>query len=882
MKSDILRKKFLDYFHRHGHKIVAGSSLVPADPTLLLTAAGMVQFKPIFLGKIKVDYTRAASVQKCVRTTDIEQVGHTARHLTFFEMFGNFSFGDYYKQEASQWAWEFLTKELGLSSEKLWVTVFETDEEAVKIWRDDVGVAEDRIVRLGEKDNFWSAGPTGPCGPCSEVLYDLGPERGCDRPKCAVGCDCDRYLELWNLVFMQYNRDEKGELHPLPKKNIDTGMGLERIASVLQGTETNFEIDIIKPIIDIVAGVAKVKYGEDDKIDISLKVIVDHLRAVTFMAGDGIMPANEGRGYILRRLVRRAVRHGRLLGIKQPFAVKVVDMIVKLMSGFYPELKEKEAQIRSIIVGEEERFSYTLKQGLAILDKVISDTKSNKLGEIPGLSAFKLYDTYGFPLELTIEIAGESGLKVDVNSFNQLMFEQRDRARAEAAATAGHARIYVGNIYPKIIEKYGKSDFTGYETEEVEAEIVAISANDVLIETAKPGDKVEIFLDHTPFYAEKGGQIGDIGIITAETGKAQVLDTSAPLAELIAHKVKVTEGMLKTGQTVNAIIDKRRRRSISRNHTATHLLQWALRIILGEHVSQAGSFVGADRLRFDFTHHQPLSPKDISNVQRLVNEKILQNHPVRTYITTFDYAKDIGATALFEEKYGKYVRVVEIGDFSKELCGGVHLGTTSEVGFLKIISVSSIGANSRRIEAITGEKFLDHYRLIEKELKRISTLLGVKEGQSYPAVADLKKQAAKAKKELSSLRYKQLEGEVGAIIANNILIKDISLLTHTMETATMDELRVLADRLRSLDKSSVVVLAAANNGKATLLVAAAPAIVKSGFSSVAMLKKLAPLIGGGGGGRADLAQAGGKDAAGIVKLFPAAKKFIEDFYHTRA
>jgi len=882
MKSDILRKKFLDFYKSKGHKIVAGSSLVPADPTLLLTAAGMVQFKPIFLGKIAVDYSRAASVQKCVRTTDIEEVGRTARHLTFFEMFGNFSFGDYYKKEASAWAWEFLTKELGLDSSKLWVTVFETDEEAIKIWRDDVGVPAERIVRLGEKDNFWSAGPTGPCGPCSEILYDLGAERGCVRPDCGVGCDCDRYLEIWNLVFMQYNRDEKGELHPLPKKNIDTGMGLERIASVLQGARTNFEIDIIKPIIDMIAELAGVKYGADNKTDISLKVIVDHLRAVTFMAGDGIMPANEGRGYILRRLVRRAVRHGRLLGIKKPFAVKVVDMVIKLMSDFYPELKEKEAQIKSIIVGEEERFSYTLKQGLAILDKVISDAESKGLKEIPGASAFKLYDTFGFPLELTIEIAGESGLKVDVDSFNRLMSVQRERARAEASATEGHARIYVGNVYPKIIEKYGKSDFTGYETEHVKADILAMAANDDLIKEAKAGDEVELFLDHTPFYAEKGGQIGDIGTITAETGKAEVLDTSAPLADLIAHKVKITQGIIKPGQSVDAVVDARRRRAISRNHTATHLLQWALRIILGEHVKQAGSFVGADRLRFDFTHHQQLSPKDISNVQRLVNEKILQNHPVRTYITTLDYAKDIGATALFEEKYGKYVRVVEIGDFSKELCGGVHLGTTSEVGFLKITSVSSIGANTRRIEAITGERFLDHYEKTERELNQINSLMGVKSGQAYKAVDNLKHQLLKEEKELASLRLRQLEGELGIIIANKTSVEDISLLTHNVEAATMDELRVLADRLRSSEKNSIVVLSSSDRNKAVLLVAAAPAVVKSGFSSVDMLKKLAPLIGGGGGGRADLAQAGGKDPAGIAKLGPAAKKFVEDFNSTRA
>ncbi|HEX21477.1 MAG TPA: alanine--tRNA ligase, partial [Actinobacteria bacterium] len=491
-------------------------------------------------------------------------------------------------------------------------------------------------------------------------------------------------------------------------------------------------------------------------------------------------------------------------------------------------------------------------------------------------------DTYGFPLELTIEIADESGLKVDINSFNKLMSKQRERARAEGVTAEGHASIYVGNVYPKVVEKYGKSDFTGYETDQVEAKIVAIAADDQLVLSAKTGDEVELFLDHTPFYAEKGGQIGDVGIMTSETGKARVLDTSAPLADLIAHKVKVIEGGLESGQTVNAVIDKRRRRSISRNHTATHLLQWALRIILGEHVKQAGSFVGADRLRFDFTHHQPLSSKEIGNIQRLVNEKILQNHPVRTYITTLDYAKDIGATALFEEKYGKYVRVVEIGDFSKELCGGVHLGNTSEVGFIKITSVSSIGANTRRIEAITGERFLEDHRRVETELKQISELLGVKDGQVYQAVENLKQKAEKERKTLASLRSKQMEGEVENIINDKIMLGDIVLLTHALEFATMDELRILADRLRSAEKSSIVVLASSDKGKATLLIAATPALIKLGFSSVDMLKKIAPIIGGGGGGRADLAQAGGKDPDGIAELFPAAKKFVEDFTSSRA
>lgn len=877
MKSAEIRQKFLEFFREREHTIVSSSSLVPADPTLLLTGAGMVQFKPVFLGKSAVDYTRAASVQKCVRTTDIERVGHTARHLTFFEMLGNFSFGDYYKKEASTWAWEFLTGRIGLPEDKLWVTIFETDEEAFYVWRDDVGVDEGRIVRLGEDDNFWSAGPTGPCGPCSEIIYDYGPERGCDDPQCGVGCDCDRYLEIWNLVFMQYNRDNKGELHPLPRKNIDTGMGLERIASVLQGTETNFEIDIIKPLIDNVAKMAGVKYGSGEKIDISLKVIVDHLRAVTFMVGDGIMPANEGRGYILRRLIRRAVRHGRLIGIERAFVSEVIDMVVKIMSGAYPEINENHVQIKTIVAGEEERFNDTLKQGLVILNDVIRDVKQRESSKVPGDLAFKLYDTYGFPLELTTEIAGESELEVDVKTFDRLMIEQRERARAEAVTAGGHAQIYVGNIYPEIRDRFGSSDFTGYEAHEIEADLIALVVNDSLASEVKKGQEAELFLDHTPFYAEKGGQVGDTGTIVTETGKAEVIGAYAPLADIISHKAKVIEGVIKQGQTANAAIDERRRRAISRNHTATHLLHWALRIILGKHVKQGGSLVEADRLRFDFTHHQPLTAAEIAGVEQLVNEKILQNHPVRAYTTTFDYAKEVGALAFFEEKYGNFVRVVEIGDFSKELCGGVHLGRTSEVGFFKITSASSIGANTRRIEAITGESFLASYKRNQEKLDQLADLIGTNADQLYHSVEQLKKGFANQQKELATMRMKQLSGEIESIMADKIVINDVNLFTRHLGTASMDELRGVADRLRGQEDKSVIVLASANDGKVTLLVAATPKLVETGFNAVKMISDLAPIVGGGGGGRPDLAQAGGKKPDGIPKIFPAARSYVENF-----
>lgn len=877
MKSADIRRIFLDYFRDRDHKIVPSSSLVPADPTLLLTAAGMVQFKPIFLGKESVDYTRAASVQRCVRTTDIDRVGHTARHLTFFEMLGNFSFGDYYKKEAGIWAWDLLTNCFKLPREKLWVTIFETDEEAFQVWRDEVGVTDERIVRLGERDNFWAAGQTGPCGPCSEIIYDFGPERSCDDPNCGVGCDCDRYLEVWNLVFMQYNRDEKGELHPLPRKNIDTGMGLERLASLLQGTETNFEIDIIKPLIDIVAAIANAKYGQDAKVDISLKVIVDHLRAVAFMIGDGVMPLNEGRGYILRRLLRRSVRHGRLIGIERPFVVTVIDEVVRLMGDVYPEINENREFIKKVVSVEEERFNHTLKQGLTIINEVMKDIREKEATRIPGDLAFKLYDTYGFPLELTAEIAAESGLEVDMETFNEMMAEQRERARAEAVTAGGYAEMYVGNVYPRVLERSGESDFTGYETHEIEANLVAVALGDQIIEEAEKGQEVECFLDHTPFYPERGGQVGDTGVIVTDTGKAEVTDTYSPLAGLIAHKACIIEGFLKARQSATAAVDERRRQAISRNHTATHLLNWALRIILGKHVKQAGSLVAPDKLRFDFTHHQPLTPEDVAAVEKLVNEKVLQNHPVRAYTTTFEYAKDVGALAFFEEKYGKFVRLVEIGDFSKELCGGIHLGRTSEVGFFKITVSTSIGANTRRIEAITGESFLDRYNENEERLNKLAQLMGVRTDQLYEAIEQLKQDVAIRQKELASLRSERLAEEIEAISAGRIEIKGVSLFSGQLGAINMDELRGLADRLRSKGAKSIVVLASAADSKVSLLVAATPKLVEEGFSAVEMIRTLAPIVGGGGGGRADLAQAGGKNPANIPKIFPAAKSFVENF-----
>jgi alanyl-tRNA synthetase len=877
MKSSSIRKSFLNYFADQGHKIFPSSSLIPADPTMLLTGAGMVQFKPIFLGKEKVDFSRAASAQKCVRTTDIDQVGKTSRHLTFFEMLGNFSFGDYYKLEACSWAWEYLTKILSLPIDKLWITVFETDDEAYQIWHKQIGIAAERIVRLGEKDNFWAAGPTGPCGPCSEILFDQGQERSCQRPNCGIGCDCDRYLEIWNLVFMQYNRDEKGELHPLPRRNIDTGMGLERIASVLQGAKTNFEIDTIKPIIDLVSSLAGVPYNHDAKANISLKIVADHARAIAFMVADGIAPSNEGRGYILRRLIRRAIRHGRLINIQDAFLSKITDKVVEIMGGSsYPELNNNHELIKLTVDNEEERFSQTLRQGLNILGQAINQLNVRKTPIIPGEIAFKLYDTYGFPLELTEEIAAEQGLKIDYNSFNQLMEEQKKRARAGSVSKDGHAKIFVEDIYRQILEEFGKNQFVGYQKDSQEAKVAAIVVEGQLVDKATEGQEVEVFLDKTPFYSEKGGQVGDSGAIFNDSGQVQISTTQSPIADLISHHGKVTKGEIFVGQTVQAEVDRERRVSIARNHTATHLLHWALRIILGQHVKQAGSLVESERLRFDFTHHQPLSVKDISAVEQMINEKILQNHPVRAYVTSIDYAKEIGAIALFGEKYGRFVRVVEIGNFSKELCGGIHLGATSEVGFFKIVSQSSIGANARRIEAVTGKGFLKEFHKLEKLLNDVSSSLEVKMEQLPEAVAKLKAELQASQSQLQKLRAFQINEEIKKIISKSEKLNDTSIFTYQFSDLDMESLRQLADKLRAQTNKSVVILASKSNGRVSLLIAATQAVVKQGFAADKLIKQLAGIIGGGGGGRADLAQAGGKLPEKLPELFAISKKILKE------
>ncbi len=871
LSSAEIRKIFTTFFQTKGHKVLPSSSLVPDDPTLLLTAAGMVQFKPIFLGEKKVDFKRATTVQKCLRTTDIENVGKTARHLTFFEMLGNFSFGDYFKKEAIGWAWEFVTQRLKLPLDNLYVTIYEDDDGAFEIWRNEAGLEPERIFRMGE-DNFWSAGPTGPCGPSSEIMYDLGPDFGCGKPTCTVGCDCDRYLEVWNLVFMQYDRDENGDLHPLPKKNIDTGAGLERIARILQGVRSTFETDVLYPIVERVIQVANVTYGVNPERDVSVKVVADHSRAVTFLINDGVLPSNEGRGYVLRRLLRRAVLHARLLGVEEPFINRVIESVVETMKSGYPELPENKVFIDRIASHEEKRFMETLKQGLNILDEAIALARSEGKDTLAGDFVFRLYDTFGFPLELTIEIAGDHGLGVEETTFQALMEEQRERARA---SWAGERELRHLEVYQEISEEFGKSEFVGYEVDETQATIKAIVKKNVIITEAEAGNEVEIFLNRTPFYAEKGGQVGDKGLIETDSGLVEVYDAQEPLEGIYIHLGKVKSGKILIDQIARAAVESARRQAIRRNHTATHLLQWALRRVLGDHVKQAGSLVEPERLRFDLTHFAPVTKEQLKQIEKLVNEKIFENNPVRSFVTSYDFAREIGAIALFDQKYGEFVRLVEVGNFSKELCGGTHVGNTSEIGLFKITSESSIGANTRRIEAVTNGAALDYLQREEDELVGTANLLKSAPGQVTEKVRGLLQVNKQLTQQLESAKKKLVKENVHELLSEAKPVNGTKVIIKQIEAPDMESLRSYADLLREQAGTAILLLASTADNRVMLIAAATPDMVKAGFNAGNLIKKVAPLVGGGGGGRPDLAQAGGKEPNGVPRAFEEAWKEIQ-------
>ena len=874
MTTAEIREKYLRYFEEKGCKRMPSSSLIPDDPSLLLTSAGMVQFKPYFLQQKQLEkpYIGTTTVQKCVRTNDIDIIGTTGRHLSFFEMLGNFSFGEYFKQEMCAWAYDFSVNVLGLPPEKLYFTVFEDDDETIEIWK-SLGVPEDHISKLGEDDNFWRAGPTGPCGPCSELYFDQGPEFGCGSPDCAPGCDCDRFLEYWNCVFTQYDGQEDGTLAPLPKKNIDTGMGLERIAAIMQGVQSNYETDVLRSLVSVGERLAGVTYGDDADTDLSLRIIADHSRAVTFMIADGILPSNEGRGYVLRRLLRRAIMKAHLIGVEGPFLNEYVDEIVRLMGDVYPEIIENRELERRLIEAEEERFGATLRQGQAYLEEELAKLEGTLL---PGEHAFALHDTYGFPVEITSEICESQGVTVDMEGFERCMEAQRARARAAGAKDAEAAWSTYGGIHAELLKEFGVTKFVGYDEQTVQSKIVAIVRDGERVDAVSAGESAEVLLDVTPFYAEMGGEIGDTGIMFSDKARACVSDTKAPEAGLHVHHVQVGEGTFSVGDEVTASVDARLRASIQRNHTATHILHAALRQVLGDHVKQAGSYVGPDRLRFDFTHFEAVAPEQIAEIERVANEQIMAAVPTNIYETTLDEARAKGVTALFGEKYGEVVRVVEVGDFSCELCGGCHAGNSAEIGFVKITSESSVGANLRRIEAVTSFGALEYVNRVEAELRQAAAELKTpmfdvaeRAAANVKALKEVQQKAKRAKNIVSddgitalTDQVAQSKGGYPVIIAR----------TQVREGGQM---RNLWDVVRArMSAPGAMVVAGEKDGKPVLMAAGTDEAVAAGFDAGALIKAMGPAIKGGGGGKPTMAQAGGKDASGIDAALEIAREIL--------
>ncbi len=876
MKAAELRKLFLDYFAERGHKVVPSSSLVPKnDPTLLFTNAGMVQFKGLFLGEEARDYKRATTSQKCVRAggkhNDLENVGHTARHHTFFEMLGNFSFGDYFKRDAVAFAWEFLTEKVKLPKDKLWVTVYKDDDEAFELWQQVAGVKPDRIVRLGEKDNFWSMGDTGPCGPCSEILIDQGPEFSCGKAGCAVGCDCDRYLEIWNLVFMQFNRDATGKLTPLPKPSIDTGMGLERLASVVQKVGSNFHTDLFQSIIREIAAIAGVPYHQDEQTDISYQVCADHLRAMTFLINDGVLPSNEGRGYVLRRIIRRASRYGRLIGITKPFLYKLTGAVVDAMREAYPELADSREHVAKIVLLEEERFGQTLDSGMALLNETVAKIKAEKKAMIPGEVLFKLYDTFGFPLDLVADMARDMHLEIDEEGYRKAMQEQRDKARA---AWAGSGEKKIKPIYKDVAAKVKKTVFAGYEMLEGTSTVVAIIKGDQAVSEAREGDEAEIVLDQTTFYAESGCQVGDRGELLGEAAKFSVTDTVKPVEGLFVHKGAVRKGGFKVGDAVLAKVEAEERMDTVRHHTATHILHATLRSVLGEHVKQAGSLVAPDRCRFDFTHYTALTEREKERIEELVNERIFENHPVEVAEMDIDQAIASGAMALFDEKYGDKVRVVTVKDVSKELCGGTHAKASGDIGLFKILSESGIAAGVRRVEILAGRRAYQAVRREEQNLREIGQLLKASDPDVVGRVEKLIAQLRDAEKEIDKLKQKMQSSQAGDIISEARDVKGVKVLAKHLENMEQKDLRDLGDKLRDKLGSGVLALGSSKDDKVSLIVMVSKDLTKK-YHAGNLIKEMAAVLGGTGGGKPDMAQAGGKDPAKLDAALQALYGAVE-------
>lgn len=864
-----LREKYLSFFESKGHLRMPSFPLIPKDDnSLLLINSGMAPMKKFFTGEVTPPRKRVTTCQKCIRTPDIERVGITARHGTYFEMLGNFSFGDYFKHEAIAWSWEFITKVLEMPEDKLWATIYEDDDEAYDIWTKEIGLDSSRVVRLGKEDNFWEHG-SGPCGPCSEIHFDRGPEYGCGKPDCKPGCDCDRYMEFWNNVFTQFENDGNNNYTPLEHPNIDTGMGLERLACIMQGVDNLFLVDTVQNIMKHISKIAGIEYGASEKTDISLRVITDHIRSTSFMISDGVMPSNEGRGYVLRRLLRRAARHGRLLGIDHPFLAEVVETVICENEKAYPELREKSAMIKKVISFEEESFYKTIDKGFALLNSILDKSDAKILS---GEDAFLLSDTFGFPIDLTKEILAEKGMSVDEDKFRALVLKQRETARAGRKNAGADAWAGEGNA----LDDVAKTEFVGYTCTETDAKILAIVNEGERVESAESGDDVLLVLDRTPFYAESGGQVGDSGVITTDACKLRVVDTTKNASGVFIHKVVVEEGFVKDGESVLARVDVERRNAITRNHTAAHLLQAALRTVLGNHVEQAGQLVNEHNVRFDFTHFSALTDDELLAVEKLVNEQILQNIAVECREMPIEEAKKLGAMALFGEKYGDVVRVVSAGDFSREFCGGTHADCTAKLGLFKIVSESSVAAGVRRIEGVTGMNLLNMIYSTNNMLRETAVAMKVGNALDLPTKASALLQEIKDKdREIDSLRAKIATMNLGAILDNAVEVKGIKVATAMFSGTGSDSLRTMCDAIREHATDPVVaVIAGVMDGKATLAATVNKAAQAKGAKAGVIVKAVAQITGGNGGGKPDFAMAGVKDQTKIDEALAAVEEIL--------
>lgn len=868
-----LRKMFLDFFKSKDHLVLKSFSLVPQnDNSLLLINAGMAPLKPYFTGQEIPPKTRVATCQKCIRTGDIENVGKTSRHATFFEMLGNFSFGDYFKRESLAWSWEFLTEVIGLDKNRLYPSVYEDDDEAFDIWHKEIGIPKERIYRMGKEDNFWEIG-SGPCGPCSEIYYDRGEKYGCGKPDCEVGCDCDRFIEIWNNVFTQFDSDGNGHYTELAKKNIDTGMGLERLAVAVQDVESIFDIDTMKAIRDKVCEIAGVKYLADPKKDVSIRLITDHIRSVTFMASDGIIPSNEGRGYVFRRLLRRAARHGRLLGINDLFLAKLAETVIEVSKAGYPELEERKDYILKILSIEEEKFNKTIDQGLSILQEMQKNMELDNKKVLSGDEVFRLYDTYGFPLDLTKEILAEKGYQVDEKGFMEAMEVQRETARSARGTTN-----YMGaeeTVYHKLDHSI-TSKFVGYETLDCSSVITAVTTETEVTDKLAQGQKGTVIVEETPFYATSGGQTADTGVILSDNAEFAVEDVIHLQGGKIGHVGTVTKGEFKVGDKVELKVDTERRADTAKNHSATHLLHKALRMVLGSHVEQAGSFVSNDRLRFDFTHFSAMTDEEIGRVEDIVNREIRAGLPVNTRIMNIEAAKKEGAMALFGEKYSENVRVVSMGDFSKELCGGTHVSNTGEIILFKILSETGIAAGVRRIEALTGRNVVAYYKDLENRLYEAARAAKAEPAQLVNRIEGLYEEIKALKSENEKLKSKLANEALGDIMNQVCEVSGVKLLAAGVPDMEMNDLRNLGDKLKDKLGEGVIVLASSTApDKVSLVAMVSDSIAGRGAHAGNLVKELAVLVGGGGGGRPNMAQAGGKNAAGIPEAIAKAKDVLQ-------